>query len=59
MKKELAEILENYPSVSVVFVTSDGLLHLSNLSAQAQARHLVDRKVKRIDVKAGKVLGDE
>lgn len=49
-KELLSQIAANYPGLSQVWQTSDGVVHLTAVSAQAQAAHLHDRKLTIIQL---------
>lgn len=40
-----SDVLRMYPSVSEVYLTSDGLIHLSREAALNQAWHLADKAI--------------
>lgn len=48
MKKEIAEIVVLYPEQKQVYQTTDGIIHLTEVGAVAQAQHLPDQKITTI-----------
>lgn len=49
------EVKKMYPSFKYLYRTTDGIIHLSQEDARAQARHLPGPSIEKITCSTGKI----